>query len=67
MNGTKPVLVKLSKDDLDKETQAGGFPAVMAATKRKWGENDWPWGGEKWQVAGWNKEDWVETAQKFKA
>jgi hypothetical protein len=67
VNGTKPTLVELTKADLDKDVQGGGFPAVMAATKRKWGENDWPWGGQKWEVDGWQKENWVEIASKFKA
>ncbi|ORY29160.1 hypothetical protein BCR39DRAFT_454166, partial [Naematelia encephala] len=41
VNGEKPKLIEITKEEIDKTVEGGGFPGIMAAGIRHWGNNDW--------------------------
>jgi hypothetical protein len=65
VHGSTTEVVELSEADWKTQLEAGGLTSLGGGYKRKWGDGDFTWIGEKVKVEGWESKSLEATAKMY--
>lgn len=64
-SGKQATITELSDEAWDEAFEKGGFGSLGLAIRRKWGNGDWSYDGERVAVEGWKGKTLEDVVRKY--